>query len=154
MPETSPQERGLRAIIEAYDLAWNQHDLEAIIACHTFDSVFESHATAELAAGHSAIRRMIARYFRLFPDLAFTIRRMYAHPGLVVQEWTAQATHTVPIPTRQGLAVPTGRVLTWSGVDIMPMAGNLIARKDAYVDSASLQRQIEAARLSPSETAR
>jgi hypothetical protein len=33
----------------------------------------------------------------------------------------------------------------------MPMAGRLIVRKDAYVDSASLQRQIEAARLPPSE---
>jgi steroid delta-isomerase-like uncharacterized protein len=151
--QSSPEDRGLRAIIEAYDAAWNQHALEAIIACHTFDSVFKSHTTAEIATGHDAIRCMIVRYFQTFPDLAFTIRRMYARPGLVVQEWTAQATHTVPILTRQGLAAPTGRVLTWSGVDIMPMAGNLIFRKDAYVDSAGLQRQIEAARLPPSEAA-
>ena len=112
-------------MIEAYDEAWNQHALEAILACYTFDSVFESHTTAEIATGHDAIRRMIARYFRTFPDLAFAIRRMYARTDLVVQEWTAQATHTVPIPTRQGLAAPTGRVLTWRGVDIMPMAGEL-----------------------------
>jgi steroid delta-isomerase-like uncharacterized protein len=149
--ESFPEDRGLRAIIEAYDAAWNQHALEAIVACHTFDSVFESHTTAESATGHDAIRRMIARYFRTFPDLAFTIRRMYARPGLVVQEWTARATHTVPILTRRGLAAPTGSVLTWNGVDIMPMAGGLIVRKDAYVDSAGLQRQIEAARLPPSE---
>ena len=153
MSESSPEDRGLRAIIEAYDAAWNQHALEAIIACHTFDSVFESHTTAEIATGHDAIRRMIARYFRTFPDLAFTIRRMHARQGLVVQEWTAHATHTVPIVTRQGLAAPTGRVLTWNGVDVMPMVGGLIVRKDAYVDTASLQRQIEAARLPPSDAA-
>jgi|WetSurMetagenome_2_1015567.scaffolds.fasta_scaffold449586_2 steroid delta-isomerase-like uncharacterized protein len=145
MSDSSLEEEGLRTIIEAYDAAWNRHALDAIIACHTIDSVFESHTTAETATGHDAIRRMIARYFRMFPDLAFTIRRIYARPSLVVQEWTAQATHTVPIPTRRGLARPTGKVLTWDGVDVMPMAGSLIVRKDAYVDSAGLQRQIEAA---------
>ncbi|MGB8295387.1 MAG: nuclear transport factor 2 family protein, partial [Polyangia bacterium] len=86
MSNSSLEEQGLRAIIEAYDAAWNRHALDAIIACHTVDSVFESHTTAETATGHDAIRRMIARYFRTFPDLAFTIRRMYARPGLVVQE--------------------------------------------------------------------
>lgn len=153
MSNSSLEEQGLRAIIEAYDAAWNRHALDAIIACHTIDSVFESHTTAETATGHDAIRRMIARYFRTFPDLAFTIRRMYARPGLVVQEWTARATHTAPIPTRHGLAEPTGRVLTWNGVDVMPMAGSLIVRKDAYVDSAGLQRQIEAARSSRPDVA-
>ena len=153
MSNSSLEEQGLRAIIEAYDAAWNRHALDAIIACHTVDSVFESHTTAETATGHDAIRRMIARYFRTFPDLAFTIRRMYARPGLVVQEWTARATHTAPIPTRHGLAEPTGRVLTWKGVDVMPMAGSLIVRKDAYVDSAGLQRQIEAARSSRPDVA-
>lgn len=154
MSENPREDRDLCAVIEAYDAAWNRHELETIVACHTVDSVFESHTTAEIAIGHDAIRRMIARYFRTFPDLAFTIRRMYARPGLVVQEWTAQATHTVPIPTRHGLAAPTGRVLTWGGVDIMPMAGSLIVRKDAYVDSASLQLQIETARSPRSAIAR
>jgi steroid delta-isomerase-like uncharacterized protein len=149
--DSTPQDWGLQAIIEAYDAAWNRHALEEIVAYHTPDSVFESHTTAEMATGHDALRRMIARYFRTFPDLAFTLRRMYAHPGLVVQEWTAQATHTVPILTREGLAAPTGRVLSWNGVDIMPMAGRLIARKDVYVDNAALRHQIEAARLPPSE---
>ena len=152
MSDSSHEEPGLRAVIEAYDAAWNRHALDAIIACHTSDSVFESHTTAEIATGHDAIRRMIARYFRTFPDLEFAIRRMYARPGLVVQEWTARATHTVSIPTRYGLAEPTGRVLTWNGVDVMPMAGSLIVRKDAYVDSAGLKRQLEAARSSPLTT--
>ncbi|HEX7507774.1 MAG TPA: ester cyclase [Polyangia bacterium] len=151
MSESSLEDGDLRAIIEAYDAAWNRHALDAIVAYHTLDSVFESHTTAEIAIGHDDIRRMIARYFRTFPDLTFTIRRMYARLGLVVQEWTAQATHAVPILTRHGLAAPTGRVLTWSGVDMMPMAGSLIVRKDAYADSASLQLQIEAARLPRSE---
>lgn len=144
MPYGTLEDRDLCTIIEGYDSAWNRHSLDEIVAHHTADSVFESHATAEIATGQAAIRRLIARYFRTYPDLTFTIRRMYARLGLVVQEWTAHATHTVPILTRRGPVAPTGRVLTWKGVDILPMAGGLIARKDVYFDSPSLLRQIEA----------
>jgi steroid delta-isomerase-like uncharacterized protein len=149
VPAGSIDDRELRGVIEAYDEAWNRHDADAVVACHTPDSVFQSHTTAESATGQQAIRRMVARYFKLFPDLTFTIRRLYARPGLVVQEWTARATHTRAIPTRHGAAQPTGRVLTWDGVDVMPMLGKLILRKDAYADSAALQRQLEAATDAP-----
>jgi steroid delta-isomerase-like uncharacterized protein len=146
MSRNSLEDPDLRAIIEGYDSAWNRHALDEILVYHALDSVFESHTTGESATGHEAIRRMISRYFRTFPDLTFVIRRLYARPGLVVQEWTAHATHSIPILTRHGLAAPTGKGLTWTGVDIMPMAGNLIVRKDAYIDSASLHRQLVSAR--------
>lgn len=142
MVDNCYDESALRAAVRAYDEAWNRHEIATILAHHTIDSVFESHNTGELATGRAAIGQLIARYFRVFPDLSFTIRRLYVCPGLVVQEWTARATHSVPIPTAHGLAAPTGGVLTWGGVDVMPMVGSLIARKDAYVDSAALQRQL------------
>jgi steroid delta-isomerase-like uncharacterized protein len=141
MPDPS-EDQTLRAIIESYDDAWNRQDLEAIIARHTLDSVFESHATGEVAAGQDAIRRMIKLYFRIFPDLTFHIRRLYARPGLVVQEWTARATHARTLRTRDGAFAPTGCPLTWDGVDVMPMEGALIVRKDAYMDRAGLLRQL------------
>jgi steroid delta-isomerase-like uncharacterized protein len=146
------EDLALRRIIEAYDDAWNRHALDEIVACHSADSVFESHPTRERAAGHDAIRRLIARYFRVYPDLTFTIHRLYARPGLVVQEWTAHATHSVPILTRHGVAAPTGQVLTWSGVDILAMSKNLVARKDVYSDGTSLQRQIEVLRKAQRES--
>ena len=86
---------------------------------------------------------MISAYFRMYPDLVFSIRRCYEREELVVTEWTATATHARAIPTRRGLARPTGKVLTWCGVDVMPMSGGLIVRKDAYADSAALLRQLE-----------
>ncbi len=141
MPDPS-EDRTLRAIIEAYDEAWNRQDLEMIIARHTPDSVFESHSTGEVAAGHDAIRRMVKLYFRIFPDLTFHIRRLYARPGLVVQEWTARAAHLRTIPTRDGAFSPTGRSLVWDGVDVMPLKGTLIVRKDTYTDRTGLLRQL------------
>lgn len=136
------EDQTLRAIVEAYDEAWNRQDLETIVARHTLDSVFQSHSTGEVATGHEAIRRMSKLYFRIFPDLTFHIRRMYARPGLVVQEWTARATHLRAIPTRGGTFAPTGRLLAWDGVDVMAMNGDLVVRKDAYTDSTGLLRQL------------
>ena len=129
-------------MIVAYDEAWNRHDVAAILDRHTDDSVFESHTTGECARGKDAIRRMIERLFATFPDVTFTIRRLYAQEGLVVQEWTAHATHTRPVPTRDGIFPATGDSLSWQGVDVMPMRDDLIVRKDAYADTAALLRQL------------
>ncbi|MCC7071536.1 MAG: nuclear transport factor 2 family protein [Deltaproteobacteria bacterium] len=139
--------------ILAYDAAWNAHDLPAVLAMHTDDSVFQSHTTGELATGKPQIGTMINRLWRLYPDLRFEIRRMYARQGLVVQEWTAVATHTRSIPGRGRAYRPTGEVLRWLGVDVIPLRDGLILRKDAYVDTAALQRQLEKGRsLTPERT--
>jgi steroid delta-isomerase-like uncharacterized protein len=138
------EDQELSKIILAYNEAWNLRDLDAVLAYHTPDSVFENHTTGESAVGRGAIRLMIERYFRTFPDLAFSVRRMYARSGLLVQEWTAAAHHTRPIPTRVKVYQPTGHRLSWCGVDVMPMRDGLIVRKDTYSDSAALVRQLEA----------
>jgi len=149
MDVTQADERTLVDRIVAYDDAWNRHDLAAILAFHTHDSVFQSHTTGELATGKAAIERMITKLFRVFPDLTFTFRRMYARRDLVVQEWTAHATHSCPIPTKARMFPPTGLQLAWDGVDIIPMQGGLIVRKDAYVDSAALLTQLQRASIAP-----
>jgi ketosteroid isomerase-like protein len=37
----------LQAVIARYNDAWNRHDVDAILALHTEDSVFENHTRAE-----------------------------------------------------------------------------------------------------------
>jgi hypothetical protein len=59
-----------------------------------------------------------------------------------VQEWTASATHSNPI-TRTGKTYPpTGKKISWTGMDIIPMRGGLVLRKDVYADSLTYLRQI------------
>lgn len=67
---------------------------------------------------------------------------MYVRDGLVVQEWTATATHTKA--TRRGdlVAEPTGNQVSWKGVDVIPFEEGLIKRKDVYSDSVSILRQV------------
>lgn len=131
----------LQARIDAYNAAWNDHDLDAIIAMHAPTMVFENHTAGEAAEG-PAVREHIAAIFAAWPDIAFEPRRSYVREDLVVQEWTATATHTRPISRGGITAAPSGRRISWQGLDVIPFADGLITRKDVYSDSVSILRQV------------
>ena len=132
----------LEQAIARYNDAWNAHDLDAIMAMHAPDMVFENHTAGEVAVGEEA-REHIGRIFHTWPDIEFSTRRLYVRDGLVVQEWTATATHANRMQRGELVAEPTGRELSWNGMDIIPFEGGLVKRKDVYSDSVSILRQLE-----------
>lgn len=136
------EEHPLESVLAAYGDAWNRHDVEGILAMHTADSVFENHTSGGRAVGKDAIRRILEGVFATFPDLRFEARRTYVRDGLVTQEWTASGTLAVPYTRGSDTVQPTGRKVSWNGVDVMPFEGALVARKDVYVDSMSFLRAL------------
>jgi ketosteroid isomerase-like protein len=86
----------LEHAIQRYNDAWNAHDVDAIVAMHAPDMVFENHTAGERADG-AQVHEHIARIFESWPDIAFTTRRLYVREDLVVQEWTASATHSTEL---------------------------------------------------------
>jgi steroid delta-isomerase-like uncharacterized protein len=108
-------------LIDRYNQAWNDHDVDAIVAMQAPDFVFENHTAGERAEGEAA-REHIARIFENAPDLRFRGRRLYVREGLVVNEWTATATRD-------------GMTLEWDGIDVFPIEDGLIKRKDVYSSS-------------------
>jgi len=134
--------QALQEFIDRYNAAWNEHDVEAIVSMHTDDSVFENHVTGDVNVGREQIGRAVAGIFAVFPDLTFETRRAYFRDDLVVQEWTARGTHQGTM-TRSGIEVPpTGRKVEYKGMDVIPIRGGLVARKDVYSDSVTLLRQL------------
>ena len=131
----------LRAAIADYNDAWNAHDLERIRALHAPDMVFQNHTAGEHAEGEEAIQH-IAGIFDAWPDIAFTTRRLYVREDLVVQEWTAQATHVKPLKRGDIVAKPSGRRIEWNCTDVIPFENGKIKRKDVYSDSVSILRQV------------
>jgi steroid delta-isomerase-like uncharacterized protein len=127
--------------IARYNEAWNAQDLDAILAMHAPDMVFANHTAGESASG-SEVRDHIASIFATWPDLRFETRRLYVREGLVVQEWTASATHTQTMRRGDLEAPPSGRAISWDGIDSIPFEGGLIKRKDVYSDSVSILRQV------------
>ncbi len=114
------QREDVRSLIARHDEAWNNQDLDAIMACYTPDIVFTNYNAGESASGAAAVREHLAGIFAGWPDLRFRGRRLNVSEEFAVSEWTATATH------------PDGRRLEWDGVDVFPLAAGLIARKDVY----------------------
>jgi steroid delta-isomerase-like uncharacterized protein len=135
-------EHPLEQVIRAYGEAWNSHDVEAILAMHTEDSVFENHTSGGKGVGRDAIREILKGVFAVFPDIRFDARRTYVRDGLVTQEWTATGTLAIPYTRGATTVQPTGQKVSWNGVDVIPFAGNLVARKDVYVDSMGFLRAL------------
>jgi steroid delta-isomerase-like uncharacterized protein len=131
----------LREMIERYNEAWNAHDVDAIMRLHAPDMVFENHTAGERAEGEE-VREHIARIFASWPDIAFATRRLYVCEDLVVQEWTASATHTSELRRGDLVAPPSGRRVEWKGMDVIPCENGLVKRKDVYSDSVSILRQV------------
>src|SRR5271156_5153764 len=131
----------LHETIAAYNDAWNAHDVQRISTMHAPDMVFENHTAGELAVGEEALAH-IARIFESWPDLAFQTRRLYVREDLVVQEWTATATHVKPLSRGEIVAEPSGRRIEWNGMDVIPFENGKVKRKDVYSDSVSILRQV------------
>jgi steroid delta-isomerase-like uncharacterized protein len=142
MPDPSKDsEAALTETIGRYNDAWNAHDLDAIMAMHAPDMAFENHTAGESASGEE-VRGHVGAIFETWPDIAFSTRRLYVREGLVVQEWTATATHAKEMRRGELTAAPTGRRVEWDGLDVIPFEGGLVKRKDVYSDSVSILRQL------------
>src|SRR5258708_17994824 len=112
-----------RALIDAYNDAWNRQDLDAVASMHADDIVFENHTAAERAEGAEAVRAHIAGIFKHWPSLRFSGRRLYVADGFAVSEWTANATK------------PDGTRIEWDGVDVFPLRAAKIIPKHIYSTS-------------------
>jgi steroid delta-isomerase-like uncharacterized protein len=134
-------DEALREAIDRYNEAWNAHDLDAIVAMHAPGMVFENHTAGESASGEE-VRAHIGAIFETWPDIEFATRRLYVREGLVVQEWTASATHAKTMRRGDLVAEPTGRRVEWDGLDVIPFEDGLVKRKDVYSDSVSILRQV------------
>jgi steroid delta-isomerase-like uncharacterized protein len=133
--------QALEQAIAAYNDAWNGHDLDAIMAMHAPDMVFANHTAGESATGEE-VREHIGSIFNTWPDIEFSTRRLYLRDGLVVQEWTASATHANTMRRGDLVAEPTGNRVEWDGLDVIPFEDGLVKRKDVYSDSVSSLRQV------------
>lgn len=131
-----------RELIEQYNRAWNLRDLSLIASMHDPEMVFENHTAGERAEGEHDVIRHIAGILNAWPDLSFATRRLYEGADHVVCEWTATATHVQPLRRGDLVAAPTGRSITWPGVDIFSIRRERIARKDVYSDSVTILRAV------------
>ena len=133
----------IELLLERYGAAWNGHDLDAIMAEHTPDSVFHLHAGGRRRPGSTPCARPSRRRSRSGPTSISRPRTCASASDHATLRWTVTATLATPLELPDAsTATPSGRQVRFDAVDVLLFEDGRIARKDTYVDSLSLQQQL------------
>ncbi|HEX8067904.1 MAG TPA: nuclear transport factor 2 family protein [Thermoleophilaceae bacterium] len=135
-----------RALADRYGEAWNSNDVDAILALHAEGSAFHLHVEGfEEAVGNEAVRAQFESFLSAWRDLHFENVRVDAGEDFYVAEWRMSGTLATQLESGGYRSDAVGSRFEVDGLDVIRCRDGLVARKDTYVDSASLQRQVGAA---------
>jgi steroid delta-isomerase-like uncharacterized protein len=140
---TDHEAHDVQDLLDRYGEAWNTHDLDAILALHTEDTVFALHAGDEPVVGAPAVRESFAASLEQWPDIHFAAEDVQLGAEHATARWSVTATLATPLELDSGTAAPSSRSLRFDAVDVLLVRGGRIARKDTYIDAISLQRQLD-----------
>jgi ketosteroid isomerase-like protein len=113
----------LRVLSERYFAAWAARDPDAIVALHTDDTRFWTHAGTGPVVGRDAVRANFAGIFEQFPDFSFETYRVLYGDDHWVLDW----------------ALISGD-LRFDCLDVVNVSPDgLVCRKDTFIDAAQVQ---------------
>lgn len=134
----SPEEN--KAIVRRmFEEAFNQGNLAILDECVAPDYLDHSPVPIPVP-GIEGWKQRIAGYRTGFPDVQFTIEPLLAEADLVALRWTVRATH---LGTFGGIP-PTGKPVTFTGLNMERMASGKIIENWSEFDLSSLLRQLGA----------
>jgi steroid delta-isomerase-like uncharacterized protein len=110
--------------LQAFAVAWNDHDVDALMSFMTEDCVFEASAGPEVCGaryiGPSAVRAAFSEVWAAFPDAHWGNARHFVHGTRGVSEWTFTGTRA------------DGTRVEVHGCDLFTFRGGKIALKNSY----------------------
>jgi steroid delta-isomerase-like uncharacterized protein len=123
---TGPAQR----TVEQFVAAMNRHDADAAVECLAEDVVFWEPTYPDPKRGREAVRRDLAGFFAMLPDLRFTTETVLTEGDRVLHEWTYRASYNGrPVELRE---------CALARLD----ADNRLAEVRVYFDRLSLLRQL------------
>jgi uncharacterized protein (TIGR02246 family) len=129
-----------------YGDAWNSQDLDAIVALHAPDGIFQLHVPGgEPVEGSDAIREAFAGFLAQLPDIHFETVRLRAGADFWALESRLSGTVAAPIEVEGQQVDAPGTRVDVDFLDVIAVEDSLVARKDSYMDSLAFQRQLEGA---------
>lgn len=124
MPEDSDARERTLAMLHAFSAAWNDHDLDTIMALSTDDCEFWAAAGTEARGGrHVGPAAVAAAYrgiFQTFPDGRWTEGKITLLDGRALSEWLFVGN------------TPDGRHVEVLGIDVLELAGDKVRIKNTY----------------------
>jgi len=145
MPTTAkrPTKAELRALVEGFVQALNDHDVDTAVGYMTDDVVWTHPFTVEPLRGRDAVRADLSETYRSFPDLHAPIEDTTIYVaddhGSAVTVWTMLGTMTGRSPA--GFEA-TGRVMRINGVSIYRFREGRIGSYTMVYDGLEYARQL------------
>jgi len=118
--------------------AWNSHELEQVLVHYSEEYEGVDIGASGLQRGREAVKEMLVRYWKAFPDLKFTVQSSVAEDGRIAISWLAEGTQQGPIMN----IPPTGRQVKVRGVSIIDVKDNLVVRGEYVWDLAGMLRHM------------
>jgi ketosteroid isomerase-like protein len=141
MPQTT--ELTTAELAQRYGDAWNENDLEAIMALQGDDIVFHMHSEGfEPAVGSEAVRAQFAYFLEAWEGMHFAERELSVRDGLFVNEYRFSATLVKPFPLLGEVIEPNGRGVDVDGLDVITTRDGLVRTKHTYMDTLAMRRQL------------
>ena len=129
----------LKKVVEQWMAeVWQKRDVEAVDELHTSD--FVDRSPAGRSPDNKGFKEGLVRLYEAFPDFFATTEDLVidATEGKVAVRWSAVGTHT-----REFMgAPPTGKRITFRGVEILRIENDRIAERWGEWDSIDLSEQL------------
>jgi hypothetical protein len=133
----------IEQLATAYGNAWNDHDLDGIMALHGDETSFRLHAPGgETASGPDAVRAAFASFLEQLPDMHFATRQLHIGSDHWVLESRLTGTVAGSIEVEgERVAAPRQRVDV-DCVDVFEVRDGLGLSKHTYLDGVTFLRQL------------
>ena len=132
----------MRANSDAFLAAWNDHDVDGLLAQLTDDIVWTDPALPEPAIGKPAVAAAVRDNFTALPDLHIPVESVEVFPDeerqMLLATWVVTGTMTGPL---QGIAA-TGRDCRISGTTVSRLRDGLICEYTLNYDTLTMLQQL------------
>ncbi len=126
-----------KAVVEAYEGAWNQHDSVAFDSILAPDAIHEDIAQNLRGKGSAEIVKFMRQTAAAEPDFKWKVTNSVEEGRYVALEWTWTSTYTGPDPTGKKV---TNRHISGRGASFAEVENGKIKRFTDYFDQASFFR--------------
>jgi steroid delta-isomerase-like uncharacterized protein len=135
---TLPDSRQLPDTIRRYFQAWNERDVNGVLAALAPGGTYADPATTGPLAGAS-LAHYLGGFFAAFPDVGFELTEVRGDGDRLAVGWLMHGANTGPL--RPGLP-PTGASVTLPGIDLIDLDGGAIRSVQGFFDQQTLLAQL------------
>ena len=115
-------------IVERYVEAFNQRDVEGMLACFTEDATYADLLLGEAAAGRDALRALFERMMSEGGEIEWTIDRVVTSDEVEMAEWRFRLVVSDAIPRS------AGRTVSFPGVSVFQLRDGQCCAYREYFD--------------------